>query len=305
MSFPLIGNERTKAAVENMLSSGKMPHAVLIVGDDGYGKKTLARFLARAVLCESSDRPCGMCESCRLFDSFNHPDMSVVAAESGKASISVSAVRDIISQAAIVPERSDKKVFLIEDADLMTVNAQNALLKVLEEPPVSVVFILTAVSRAAVLETVASRCSVLTLSAVEETEATDYIVSKLECDREIAFKAIRESHGSIGKAFDIIDGSAKNTAYNTAKEFMSILQKGNQYDLLKLLFSLEKNRKETLNFYNALETIIVSVIKECSSKTLIRRYEKLYELVISHKKLLKTNPNLSLLLTALAAEAES
>ena len=305
MSFPLIGNERTKTAVENMLSSSKIPHAILIVGDSGYGKKTLARFLARAVLCESSDRPCGMCSSCRLFDSSNHPDMSIIAAESGKASISVTAVRDIISQAAIVPERSDKKVFLIEDANLLTASAQNALLKVLEEPPKSVVFILTAISRAAVLETVASRCSVLTLSAVEETEATDYIVSKTECDREIAFKAIRVSHGSIGQALDIIGGSAGNAAYNTAKKFISILQSGNQYDLLKLLLPLEKNRKETLDFYNALETIIVSVIRDCSSKTLVRRYEKLYELVISHKKLLKTNPNLSLLLTALAAEAES
>lgn len=305
MNFPLIGNQRTKAAVENMLSTGKMPHAILIVGDSGYGKKTLARFLARAVLCEGKDRPCGMCASCRLFDSFNHPDMNVITAESGKASISVTAVREIISQAAIVPERSDKKVFLIEDADMMTASAQNALLKVLEEPPGSVVFILTAISHTAVLETVASRCSVLTLSAVDEASAADYIISKTDCDREIAFNAIREAHGNIGQAFDIIDGSAQNAAYSIAKEFMSILQDGNQYDLLKLLFPLEKKRKETLDFYNALETIIVSVIKDCSSKTLIRRYERLYELVISHKKLLKTNPNLSLLLTALVAEAES
>ena len=303
MSFPLAGNERTKTAVFNMLSSGKIPHAVLIVGGSGCGKKTLARFIAKAVLCEGENRPCGVCDGCRLFEGNNHPDMSVVAAESGKASISVNAVREIISQASIIPQRSNRKVFLIEDADTLTVNGQNALLKVLEEPPKSVVFILTAVSRFAVLETVASRCSVLTLSPVDEKTAADYIVSNINCDRQTALEAIREAHGSIGDALRIISGGSSDKSYDTAKKFVDILQNGSQYDMLKLLLPLEKNRKETLNFYNSLETVIAGVIKDCASKTLVRRYERLYGLVVSHKKLLKTNPNLSLLLTALSAEA--
>lgn len=304
MNCPLIDNERVKTAVENMLYSRKIPHAILIEGDKGLGKTTLAMFLAKAALCESKDIPCGVCESCRLFESGNHPDISVVSAESDKASIPISAVRDIISRAAILPHRASHKVFIIDDANLLSVQAQNALLKTLEEPPKSVIFILTAPARTALLQTIVSRCSVLTLCAPDINVATDYIISKTGKNREDILSALKEARGSIGTAINILHKSKNNSAYLLAKEFIYKLQNGSHYELLTLLFPLEKKRKEALEFYNALEVLVVSIIKECSAPTLIKRYEKLYTQILTHKKLLKNNANLPLLLTSLAAVAK-
>lgn len=305
MKFPLEGNKRVKDAVENMLASGKVPHAILIEGESGLGKTTLANFLCRAAVCEGSFPLCGECGGCRLFESGNHPDVTVIAPESGKKSIPIQKVRDIISDSVIIPQSANRKVFIIYRADTLTVQAQNALLKVLEEPPKSVLFILTAASRAALLETVASRCAVLTLSPPDEQTALRYISERMpDKDSNEILSAIRNGRGSIGGALAILETGDLSAAQGLAKEFLSLSQSGSEYDLLKLLFPLEKDRVKTLDFYCALQTLIISEIKNCASRTLIRRYEKIYDIVLEHKKLLATNVNLSLLLTSLAAETK-
>ena len=303
MSFPLIGNERVKGALENMLTSGKIPHAILIEGESGLGKTTLAKYLCRAVLCSDSNPPCGICRDCKLFESGNHPDIRVVEPQKGRKTISVDQVREIISEAAVLPQQSAKRVFLIDDADALTPQAQNAVLKILEEPPASVVFILACVSRAALLQTVVSRCSILTLTSPDSEKAADYIAALSKQDREEVLKAYKSARGSIGGALNILNHKSAGAAQETAKSFIDIMKSGSQYDMLKLLFPLEKDRTATAAFYGALEVILVSMIKECSSATLVRRYERLYELVLSHREFLKANTNLSLLLTALAASA--
>ena len=303
MIFPLVGNVRVRHTVESMLASGKIPHAILIEGDSGLGKTTLANFICRAAVCEGQLPPCGECDGCRLFENSNHPDVTVVSPEEGKKSISVQSVREIISDSSVVPQKADRKVFLILGAEALTVQAQNALLKVLEEPPKSVLFILTASSSKALLETIASRCAILTLSPPDEQDAAAHIASKMP-QRSIQeiISALRTEHGSIGAALERLKTGVTNESQNLAKEFLLVLQNGSQYDLLKLLFPLEKDRLKTFEFYDCLETVIVSEIRRCPSRTLIRRYERLYSKVCEHKRLLKANINLSLLLTSLAAE---
>lgn len=303
MRFPLVGNERVKSSVGNMLVSIKLPHAILIEGEEGLGKTTLARFLSAAILCENEESPCGKCAACRLFNGGNHPDITFVKPERDRKSISVDQVREIVSNAAIVPQMSARRIFLIDDAENMTVQAQNALLKVLEEPEETVVFILTARSKSALLETVVSRCSVLTLTPVDEQIATEYIssVSKKEpADISAAYKSAR---GNIGAALNILKHKSASAAEEKAKQFAEIMQNGSEYDLLKLLLPLEKSRPKTLDFMNALEVLLVSLIRESKSKTLVGRYEKLYNKVLDGKTLLKSNTNLSLLLTSLVMAA--
>ncbi|MBR4910560.1 MAG: DNA polymerase III subunit delta' [Clostridia bacterium] len=303
MRFPLVGNDRVRGAIDNMLISGKIPHAVLIEGEEGLGKTTLARYLCKAILCEGEERPCENCAGCRLFESGNHPDMESVEPIKDRKTVSVDQVRDIVTSAAIVPQKAAKRVFLIDNAELLTVQAQNALLKILEEPPETVVFVLTCRSRAMLLQTVISRCSVLILASPDEQTAADCICSVSKRDREEILSAYRSSGGSIGLALNILKKKSASAAEDTAKEFISILKGGNQYEMLKLLFPLEKDRVKTAAFYGALEVILVSLIKDSSSATLVRRYERLYNTVQEHKVLLKSNANLSLLLTALSAAA--
>ena len=303
MKFPLVGNGRVKDAVSNVFISGKIPHAILIEGDGGFGKTVLARHICRAILCEGEERPCGACSGCRLFENGNHPDIDFIEPVKDRKSISVDRVREIIDTAAIIPQKSARRVFLIDNAEQMTVQAQNALLKILEEPPESVVFVLTCPSRAALLQTVVSRCTVLTLCSPDLQTATEYILANTKYSQDEIQMAYKSARGSIGAALNILKHKSASAADATAREFADIMQNGSQYEMLKLLLPLEKSRPKTLDFYNALEVLLVSSVKDCRSKTLIRRYERLYGVVTEHKDLLKSNANLSLLLTALSYAA--
>ncbi|MBO4432889.1 MAG: hypothetical protein J5852_05090 [Clostridia bacterium] len=303
MNFPLVGNERLKAAIEKMLASRKVPHAILIEGESGLGKTTLADFLCAAVFCEGENPPCGVCTACRLFAGGNHPDLTVIEPEKDRKTIPVRAVREIVAAAAIVPQKASRHIFLTDCAQCMTPEAQNALLKVLEEPPEAAMFILTCNSRAELLTTVVSRCTVFTLGPVDREIAAEYISSKVKREPEEIQAAVDGAQGNIGAALTILKSKSASAAEEKAKEFCDIMQNGSQYQMLKLLLPLEKSRPKTLDFYNALEIKLVSLIRASRSKTLVSRYERLYGTAIEHKTLLKSNANLSLLLTRLAAAA--
>ena len=264
MIFP-ISNQQIKTTVENMLSSCKIPHAILIESGTDEDKSLLADYLCMAAVCDGEGIPCGNCDSCRLFKSHNHPDVKYIAPEKGKKNILVSAAREIISDAVILPQKSRRKVFIVRQAETLNINAQNALLKILEEPPASVLFILLSSSRQALLETVVSRCAVLTLS-------TGGVRSQSKADL-------------------------------LANDFIKAMQEGGEYDLMKLLFPLEKSRTAAADFYDALQLLLVDLQKSCKSATLVRRYDSLYNKVLKDKELLKTNANLSLLLSTLSISA--
>lgn len=302
MSFPLVGIERTKTAVENMIAANRIPHAILIESDYGGGKSTLAEYICRAAVCESDKKPCGECSGCRLQIEGNHPDVLYIAPEKDRKTISVNQIRDIVSDASVLPQKSAKKVFIIDPADAMTVQAQNALLKVLEEPPESVVFILTAVSRNVMLSTILSRCTVFTLNAPEKDAAADYISSVTKKEKTEAVEALNKTRGSIGGAINILKKKSAGKSNDLANSFLEAMQNGSRYDLLKILLPLEKDRAKTIDFYNALEVMIVSRARGCSSPTLSARYDRIYRTITEHKRLLKLNANISLLTSLLAIE---
>lgn len=167
-----VGNSAVKRRVEDMAAAGRLPHAVIIEGADGSGRRTLAGIIARIAACTGEHRPCGVCSACRADGS---PDITVI--EPTKSSITVDQIRDVRSQAYIVPNQSSKRVFIIPNAALMNTQAQNALLKVLEEPPATAMFILTCEYTRQLLSTVVSRSAVLTLSMPEPEEAERYIAA--------------------------------------------------------------------------------------------------------------------------------
>lgn len=161
MIFPLTGNNKIRQSLENVLKEHRLPHAVLIDGDEGTGKHTLADYISVSAVCSGEEIPCGECKNCRLAMANNHPDIIRISPLKSKKSISVEQIRELISDAYIKPHTSAKKVYIIDPANALTEQCQNTLLKILEEPPARAMFILIAESKAAFLETVISRCTVL------------------------------------------------------------------------------------------------------------------------------------------------
>jgi len=145
------------------ISKRRIPHAVLLEGPPDSPKAVFAAEIAKSAMCTGIERPCGECSHCRKIEKNIHPDLSFFSGEGRANSFHIETVREIRSKAHIYPNEAAVKVFVIENAQDMSLQAQNALLKILEEPPDSVAFVLTCENKSALLETVISRVSVIPL----------------------------------------------------------------------------------------------------------------------------------------------
>ncbi len=303
MSFPLAGNERVKAAVLAAVAENRIPHAILLEGDKGTGRHTLMRFLSEAAVCGGENPPCGVCRGCHLAQIGTHPDITVTAPEDGKKNITVAQIRELRLEAYVKPHMADRRVFVIDKADSMNEQAQNALLKVLEEPPGDIIFILIAESAAALLDTIISRCTVLSLVPPEMPDALRYLVNNTEFSEEQIKEALKTTGGNIGAAKEALAGG-ETAAQSAAKRFSELLISGNEAEMLKITAQFEKSRVSADEFLKELKLSVAAEIKKnlrntYSAKALARFYDSLAEF----EDALKTNINLSLLFCALVCKA--
>lgn len=165
------GSETVKKQIACLIESGRLPHAIVLEGSQESGVLLLARELAAALVCTGrAEHPCGQCPACKKMAVASHPDVFEYVAKDTPRSFPVSVVREVRSDAYIVPNEADYKVYILGNASSMGGEAQNALLKTLEEPPANVVLILTVPSKTLLLATVLSRSTVFTL----EEQAKSY-----------------------------------------------------------------------------------------------------------------------------------
>ncbi|VBB06587.1 dna polymerase iii delta subunit [Lucifera butyrica] len=157
----IIGHEERIATLRGMLAGGRIPHALLLAGPEGTGKMLVARTLAAAILCSAGqgEKPCGSCNDCRLSRQGAHPDLHIVEAEG--STIKIAQIRALQYEAGMSAHINPYRVCIIQDAERMTTEAQNSLLKLLEEPPSNFVFILVAAVFQKLLVTIRSRCFLL------------------------------------------------------------------------------------------------------------------------------------------------
>ena len=202
----IIGEEQLIARLKARTGEGTVPHALLFVGEEGSGKKTLATLYAKLLLCERpGDDPCLTCASCRQIAQGQHPDVYWIAPESGKGGalkpIPVALIRSgLIDSIQIKPYKGPYKIYIVDRAEKLTIEAQNALLKTLEEPPAYAVIMLLATGEENLLETVRSRCVTMRMERVETDRVQQYLQEQCKITDYRARPAARFAQGNVGRA---------------------------------------------------------------------------------------------------------
>ena len=305
MSFPLIGNERLREATERLIRADRLPHAVLINGEPGCGRHTLALHLARAAICLGTDRPCGECRHCKMALDRSHPDITTVSPEDGKRNISVDQIRKLRQEAFVRPHMADRRVFLVDPADSMNPQAQNALLKILEEPPAGVMFLLIAENEATLLDTVISRCVPLSPTVPNTAEALEYLMCQPKVtDREAAADALRAAGNNIGRALAFLTGKEKAAEAVAAQDFVRFLLRLQFHDALRVLTPFEKDRSSAALLFEKIRTELAREIRSNHGSPRVGMLTELYEQFGRDEQLLRTNINLPLLFTAAVCRAD-
>ena len=199
----LLGNDRLKQNLAESLAKNHISHFYLISGPRGSGKRTLAVLLAQAILCQGSRKPCGSCESCRKINSKNHPDFITVEDPEHK-NVAVRIVRQFREDVFIRPNESDYKVYLFPQD--LGAEGQNALLKILEEPPKYGVFLLLTDNPEKILPTVRSRCTELKMLALDQTLLRTCLSARHpDASAEDVAAAALRSGGFLGQALELLE----------------------------------------------------------------------------------------------------
>lgn len=223
----IIGHESIIQHLQNAIVSNKVSHAYILHGEKGMGKKLLAAAFAKTLQCEEKGLiSCNRCKSCMQVDSNNHPDILWVTHE--KASIGVDDIRlQVNADMQIKPYSSPYKIYIIDDADKLTEQAQNALLKTMEEPPEYAVLILLASNTSVILPTILSRCVTLNLKPVDKQAIKEFLMEQHQIPDYMAEVAAAFSGGNVGKAIK----------YASSEDFEQM--KGNVLHILKYIDDME------------------------------------------------------------------
>jgi DNA polymerase-3 subunit delta' len=227
----VLGQNHIMKHFENAIKMSKISHAYIINGEEGSGKLRLAIHFAKALQCEQhTGIPCDNCRSCRQTETKNQPDIKYITHE--KAGIGVDEIREQINDdIEIKPYSSRYKIYIVPDSEKMTVQAQNALLKTIEEPPEYAVIILLTTNADTFLQTILSRCVLLNIKPVKEDTIKNQLMSEYGIGAYEAKVAAAFSGGNMGKAVKLA----------TSEEFKELKQQ-----VAGTLVSLEKGGMDVI-----------------------------------------------------------
>ncbi|MBP1573930.1 MAG: hypothetical protein J6A55_09060 [Oscillospiraceae bacterium] len=245
--FDIRGNENTLSAVNSMIGSGRIPHSIVIFGEKGLGKKKLASYIAAKLLCSEKEAPCGECRVCRMIANGGHPDFIVVkpSLKSGGYKLEED-LRKVVADSVVAPSESRYKVYLIADMDKTPSGSQNALLKLIEEPPEHTIVILTASSKEYFLKTVLSRVTALGMAPVSRDECERYLKENTERSGDEIKAACEAMGGNIGRCIEFFESKSLKKATVTAKDIAASIASKNEYEILRAFWSLEGDKELAL-----------------------------------------------------------
>ena len=318
----IYGNDHLLRTLSSMVINDRAAHSLLIYGEKGCGKKLIAQYYTELLLCESptENGPCGVCNSCRNVEKKIHPDV-VFPERSGKlGGYSVDTARDIISDAFIKPNNnSGKKVYVFSDCHNVDTRTQNALLKIVEEPPDYAYFIFTAEARTEFLPTIISRCVCLGAYAASQEEAEAALEDEGFKPEDI-HRAVGCFHGNIGLCMDYLSDDSIRKQVDLTKSLADSIIRKDEYTLNALMYSSGNERNEVRTVLTMLDKLIrdAAVLGEDKSAKLIgcdrRSAERLSAMLTGgqafrmHRHIekawaaIEANAGIPLALTALSAE---
>ena len=247
----ILGHEAVKINLQKAIKYNRVSHGYLIVGEEGMGKKTLADAFALSLLCEKGGTEgCMACHACKQMLSKNHPDCIYVTHEK-PGSIGVEDIRKQVNgTVGIRPYSSEYKVYIIDEAEKMTGQAQNALLKTIEDPPGYAVILLLATSQEAFLPTILSRCVKLSLKPLKDSVIKEYLLGRMEVKEQEADVYAAFARGNLGKAISLASSEDFKLLYS---ELLYLLKQIKQMDIGEMLNYIRRLREENIDLNECLE----------------------------------------------------
>lgn len=247
----ILGHEQIKEHFQKAIESHKVSHAYILTGEAGMGRKSLANAFALTLLCEKGkSEPCMECHACKQVLSGNHPDLIYVTHEK-PASIGVDDIREQINDTvAVRPYSSYYKVYIVDEAEKMTQQAQNALLKTIEEPPSYAIIILLTTNQEAFLPTILSRCVQLKLKPLKDFVVKSYLTESMKIPEADAEVYAAFARGNLGKAITIASSEDFKEMH---QEILNLLKHIKEMDISELIDYIQKLKDDHMDIYECLD----------------------------------------------------
>lgn len=251
----VIGYEDIIQYIKNAVSENKISHAYILNGERRSGKKMLANLFARTLLCENNElEPCNACQSCIQAESSNNPDIITVVHEK-VGSIGIDEIRTQINNDILLkPYANQYKVYIVPDADKMTEQAQNALLKTIEEPPAYAVILLLTENVDQLLPTIQSRCVMLKLRNIRNTLVKEYLVQQKHIPEYQAQICATFAQGNIGRALELATSEYFNEIKSSA---LTLLKQINELDTAEVIINVKKISEYKIDIIDYFDIMII------------------------------------------------
>ena len=247
----IIGQEQIKEHLQNAISSRKISHAYIINGEKSSGKEYIARVFAMTLQCEKGEQePCQECHSCKQALSKNQPDIIFVGHEKPNT-ISVDDIRlQINNDVAIKPYSSPYKIYIVNEAEKMTQQAQNAILKTLEEPPEYAVILLLTTNVNALLPTILSRCVMLNMKPVADEKVRKYLMEELQAPDYKADVCVAFARGNVGKAKALASSEDFENVKNEALSLLKFIRDMELYEVVAAVKKISEYKLEINDYFD-------------------------------------------------------
>ncbi len=275
----IIGNKRNKEILEKAIEINKTSHSYIFCGTEGIGKKLIAKELAKKILCLKEKANNCDCKSCIEFDSDNNPDFQLIESLDGK--IKIEQIRQMQRKVAEKPIISNNKVYIIDNADTMTTEAQNCLLKTLEEPPEYITIILICTNEGNLLSTIKSRCTRMQFEPIKDEELKEYIKTKLP-EEQISENIIELAQGSIGKAIKL---NERKDIYENIENILLSMQNKDLIDIVQMSEVIYKSKEEIKSILEYINVLLMKLSKQNI------KYINCVQIVEETKRRIKANSN--------------
>lgn len=283
MSFEdIIGNEKNKAFLKKTIELNSIGHSYMFEGIEGIGKSLIAKEFAKQILCLNKNETNCMCKSCIQFNTNNNPDF--IEVESDGKIIKIEQIRQMQEKILEKPIISEKKVYIINDADLMTKEAQNCLLKTLEEPPKYAVIILILANENKILNTIKSRCTKIVFEKIKESNLKEFALKRFEGEK-IQESIIKNCGGSFSKLIKIQENIEE---YEKLENFIKRIETENILDIINKADVLYKNKDIIDDILDYMTRLFYNKLNEDKMKM---QYINIIEKIEDTKQKLKSNSN--------------